>query len=96
LGSAILIPPPTTTSSPPPSLARSFPLTQWGVAERANAPGDLTRSIRVHRIVDGDTLESIAQRYLGNPERAHEIFEANRRILTYPDALPIGVEIQIP
>jgi nucleoid-associated protein YgaU len=49
-----------------------------------------------HRIVDGDTLPQLAQRYLGSAERQGEIFEANRGVLSSPDLLPIGAMLKIP
>jgi nucleoid-associated protein YgaU len=51
---------------------------------------------RVHRIVDGDTLGRLAERYLGSTQRQSEIFDANRDKLRDPDLLPIGVELRIP
>lgn len=49
----------------------------------------------VHRIVDGDTLSRLAQRYLGSSKRFLEIYEANRDRLQSPDLLPIGLELRI-
>jgi len=49
-----------------------------------------------HRIVDGDTLPELADRYLGSPDRAEEIFAANRAILADPSLLPIGARLHIP
>lgn len=49
-----------------------------------------------HTIHDGDTLESLAVRYLGDARRAGDILEANRGVLKDPDLLPIGVVITIP
>lgn len=49
-----------------------------------------------HRLRDGDTLARLARRYLGKESRADEIFQANRKVLTSPDVLPIGIEIEIP
>lgn len=51
---------------------------------------------RQHRIVDGDTLERLAERYWGDASRAAEIFEANRTILDDPQILPLGKVIRIP
>jgi phage tail protein X len=51
---------------------------------------------RFHRIRDGDTLDTIAREYFGNPDRANEIFDANRQLLKHPDLLPVGTEIAIP
>jgi nucleoid-associated protein YgaU len=49
-----------------------------------------------HTIRDGDTLERLAERYLGDAAHADAIFEANRATLSQRDLLPIGVEIVIP
>ncbi|MCU0880817.1 MAG: LysM peptidoglycan-binding domain-containing protein [Pirellulaceae bacterium] len=54
------------------------------------------KSLRRHRITDGDSLESLAQRYLGQAERAPEIYALNGDILTAPDLLPLGRIIRIP
>lgn len=55
-----------------------------------------SKPLRHHIIHDGDTLASLAQRYLGSADRADEIFQANRDVLTAPELLPIGVEIVLP
>lgn len=49
-----------------------------------------------HRVVNGDTLEKIAQTYYGDPRSAMVIFEANRRALFNPAILPIGLDLKIP
>jgi nucleoid-associated protein YgaU len=51
---------------------------------------------RTYRLRDGDTLEWVAQRFLGTPERASELFAANRDVLARPDLLPVGVTIKLP
>jgi nucleoid-associated protein YgaU len=51
---------------------------------------------RSHIIVDGDSLAKLAERYLNDPQRANEIYELNRTLLSHPDVLPIGAEITIP
>lgn len=48
-----------------------------------------------HRIVDGDTLEQLAEKYLGASNRASDIYRENQRILPAPDLLPIGAELLI-
>lgn len=50
----------------------------------------------VHRVVDGDTLVSLAERFLGSADRAAAIYELNRDRLDDPDMLPIGVELRLP
>ena len=54
------------------------------------------RAVQTHTIVDGDSLSSIAARYLGTPERYLEIYDANRERLPAPDLLPLGVRLLIP
>lgn len=49
-----------------------------------------------HRIRDGDTLESIAARYYGDPTLRLQIFRANPNTLVNPDLLPIDAEITVP
>jgi nucleoid-associated protein YgaU len=51
---------------------------------------------KIHVVRDGDTLELLAQSYLGNPDRAYEIYEENRHLLPGPNLLPIGAELTIP
>ncbi len=52
--------------------------------------------LRIHRVRDGDTLPTLARRYLGDAARADEILEANRDLLQDPELLPIGLELEIP
>lgn len=49
-----------------------------------------------HLIVDGDSLEKLAGRYLDDPHRGKEIFELNREVLSNPELLPIGAELKLP
>lgn len=53
-------------------------------------------TVPTHTVVDGDTLPALAQRYLGSPDRAGELYEANRDVISDPKLLPIGVEIKLP
>lgn len=98
---------PIDTGQPPPHLARAFPRhgnsddSRWGAAIGHLLPwGDKQLTPRprprTHKIVDGDTLDSLAKRYFGDPTRSGEIFATNRHLLTDPNALPIGVELTIP
>jgi nucleoid-associated protein YgaU len=50
----------------------------------------------MYHLRDGDTLEKLAERYLGSRDRAIEIYEANREVLPKPDLLPVGTAITIP
>jgi nucleoid-associated protein YgaU len=51
---------------------------------------------RKHRIADGDSLELIALRYLGDKNRGAEIAALNRDVISSPGLLPVGKEIVIP
>jgi hypothetical protein len=51
---------------------------------------------RTHIVIDGDSLERLASRYLSDPQRGREIYELNRDKLSSPELLPIGVELKIP
>jgi phage tail protein X len=87
--------------APPPAMPIAFqPVaddirpTSWKPTQpstRAPLP-----KLRPYRLRDGDTLERLAERYLGDQSRAEEIFASNRHVLTRPDLLPVGVEIMLP
>lgn len=59
---------------------------------RSAAPGGQ----RTHVVREGDTLSSLATRYLGSSSRFHEIYEANRNVLRSPNDLRDGVTLVIP
>ncbi len=92
---------PSDQPAPPPELPKTYPVgsqpasTRWGASlsemlpESASAPP-------THKIIDGDSLALLAERYLGSASRAMEIYEANRNVLAHPEILPIGAELKIP
>ena len=88
----------------PPSLAPNYPAadrpasSQWGVPMEMMLPmaPPANETARTHTVVDGDTLASLAEHYLGSAARAQEIFQANRNLLSDPDLLPIGAELKLP
>lgn len=51
---------------------------------------------RTHVIMDGDTLDSLARRYLHDATRAEEIYECNKDRLHSPSELTIGTRITLP
>ena len=91
-----------TNLAPPPALPVSFQPSNASPAPNDWRPEQAARPIRPpgkkhpYRLRDGDTLEKIAERMLGSRERAAEIFDANRDVLTRPDLLPVGVTIIVP
>jgi len=62
----------------------------------ADMPPETTATPPTHKIVDGDTLASLAQRYLGSESRAIDIYQANRDVLTDPNILAINTVLKIP
>ncbi|MGA2618710.1 MAG: hypothetical protein ABSF26_13940 [Thermoguttaceae bacterium] len=94
---------PLEAATAPPDLPKSYPTnclpgtSRWGRSLGAMMPEpDRPPTARTHRIADGDSLVTLAERYLGSPDRALEIFEANRDVLSHPQLLPIGTELKIP
>lgn len=63
---------------------------------RYGIPDNPTQRRLTHVIERGDSLVGLARRYLGDPTRADEIYQANRNVLAAPDKLPEGVLILIP
>jgi nucleoid-associated protein YgaU len=51
---------------------------------------------RTHTIVDGDSLAKLAERFLGDPQLGDRIYQLNRGVLSSPDLLPIGAEVELP
>ncbi len=88
-------------TAPPPKLDDRYPASPsagsgWVPAIGLERSESAAATSVVHRVQDGDTLPELAARYLGDPNRFMEIFEANRHVLASPDLLPIGVELIIP
>jgi nucleoid-associated protein YgaU len=92
---------PTDQPGPPPELPKTYPAggqaasTRWGASMREMLP-ETASAPPTHRIIDGDSLALLAERYLGSASRAMEIYEANRAVLAHPEILPIGAELKIP
>jgi nucleoid-associated protein YgaU len=87
----------------PPPIAESYPETDrahsssWGMSMNLLMPVVVPpASNQTHKVTDGDTLVSLAERFLGSASRANEIYEANRSMIANPQLLPIGIELKIP
>ena len=97
-----LIRAPLEQDQSPPRLARVYPRPDDAFPTEPEAdrtpprPAEIRPGLRIHKVAEGDTLELLAERYLGSADRAMEIFALNRDVLTVPDALPIGDELKIP
>ena len=85
---------PLAAAKEPPDLAPRYGESQGAAAyEVRRLP---TVSTATHVLRDGDTLQDIARRYLGDADRWQEIYELNRQALPDPDILPIGLELRLP
>jgi nucleoid-associated protein YgaU len=98
--STVLVP--SDPGESPPPLAERYPKpahsASWGVSMSTLMPVPVPAddAARTHTVVDGDTLASLAERFLGSTNRAKEILAANRDVLTDARLLPIGTELKIP
>jgi len=72
------------------------------VAPRTSEPAaavarqTVEKPARLHIVRDGDTLERLARRYLGDADRYREIYAMNAEKLISPEVLPLGAKIKIP
>ena len=51
---------------------------------------------QTYTVVSGDNLSKIAKKFLGNANRWHEIFDANRDQISNPDLIRVGQVLKIP
>jgi nucleoid-associated protein YgaU len=93
---------PQKRGAAPPDLLQSYPpletqSSRWGTSLGMALP-EVARPLppRTRKVVDGDTLEGLAELYLGSPQRAAELWDMNREVLGNPRLLPIGAELKIP
>ncbi len=80
----------TSQVGPNPSIAAH------NSAESEHPLVELNQPDKLHKIVDGDTLAKLAQRYWGHADRFADLYAYNRDVLNDPDVLPIGAELRIP
>jgi nucleoid-associated protein YgaU len=65
----------------------------------ANVEADLPDAATApvfHTVAKGENLSAIAKQYLGDPNKYHAIFEANRPMLSDPDKIYPGQVLRIP
>ncbi len=82
----------------PPSISPSGPVP---AATSAPARDPQRSSVRatteqMHTIVNGDTLDRISRRYLGDASWADVIYRMNSGLISDPNRLPLGEKIRIP
>ena len=92
---------PKDKSIAPPMLPVSFQVREpdeshrapWQPPKLAEGPAAPPREYRIRKL---DTLEDLAERFLGSKDRAEELFEANSNVLKDRHILPLGAAIRIP
>ncbi|MCX7421639.1 MAG: LysM peptidoglycan-binding domain-containing protein [Planctomycetia bacterium] len=101
--STVVLMPPTDDESPAvpvPDHNKDWTVRQKNgdvIALKSDEPASTgTGSSRSHVVVAGETLSSIAGKYLGTQARYLDIFQANRDQLKSPDGLKIGMKLNIP
>lgn len=85
--------------SPPPSDPASTAPLAWSQSseqELDDAEETAPSATAQHVVAPGDTLSSIALKHLGSSTQYARLFEANRDLLSSPDALQIGMVLTIP
>lgn len=68
-------------------------LEAWQPSVLEEGPAGPPREYRIRKL---DTLEDLAERFLGAKDRAEELFEANRGVLHDRHILPLGAVLRIP
>ncbi|MCA9232273.1 MAG: hypothetical protein KDA57_16620 [Planctomycetales bacterium] len=94
---AFISQPVTPSTFPPAPVGTKQPASRpaYKTAERNQPELEKPREI-IHIVHNTDTLEKLAERYLGDAGRALEIFDLNRELLSNPHLLPIGAKLRIP
>ena len=52
--------------------------------------------VRYHVVGKGDTLTSISRHYYGTAQRWHEIYDANKAVITDHNRLKVGLVLVVP
>lgn len=86
---------PETTGKPPAPTNKteivSKPVAEPKIAAKTGAEKGTT-----HKVVKGDSLAKLAQKYLGSKDRAKEILAANRDKISDPNQIQIDMVLRIP
>lgn len=79
-----------------PELREKVILAVGNVAGVAEVEDEGADDAVFHTVEKGDTLSAIAKKTLGSANRYHEIFEANKPMLSHPDKIYPGQVLRIP
>jgi hypothetical protein len=83
----------------PPESKPDFSNVRSGGSSTASAapqPTDTIGSGKAYVVVEGDSLSKIARREYGDASKWPTIYEANKEVITDPDLIFPGQELQIP
>ncbi|HET8940508.1 MAG TPA: LysM peptidoglycan-binding domain-containing protein [Rudaea sp.] len=80
------------SSAPSAPAAPDFSNVQAG--SETSAP--TANEVQTYKVVSGDSLSKIAQKFYGHANRWREIFEANRDQISNPDRIKVGQVLKIP
>jgi nucleoid-associated protein YgaU len=83
----------------PPESKPDFSNVRSGGSSTASAvpqPTDTIGSGKTYVVVEGDSLSKIARREYGDASKWPTIYEANKDVITDPDLIFPGQELQIP
>ncbi len=99
--------PPLTSPAPPklpseaalnivPMATSKVSISEQGSASPTVPLAPETPAFKDYTVKKGDSLSRIAKKHLGSANYSNEIFEANRNVLSNPDALRIGMTLKVP
>lgn len=90
----------TGIAVPAPTPGRELAPGDGGVppprGEKNDRPNIASSGPTSHEVVAGESLSTIAFKYLGTHKRYMEIYEANKDVLRSPNDLSVGMKLKIP
>ena len=79
-----------------PIFGNTAAVAEPAVERKAVAASALTSAAGSHEVQPGENLWAIASQHYGSGTRWKDVFEANRDLLSSPDALQAGMRLRIP
>ncbi len=64
--------------------------------EASPGSGDRAEEPDTYRVIEGDSLSAIAERFLGSADRWRQLYELNRQTISNPDTIRPGTVLKIP
>lgn len=92
-GQELVLPGPKAARSPAPVAGIAAPPVAGGSVKKLERTAD---AVKIYTVEKDDTLESIAEKQLGDRRRWRDLYDLNRKRLKKPDRLFAGIKLQIP